>query len=51
MDVKIVDQLPDECPKCQKALEQGYGMMGGGIGVYAYCDDHYDTLYKVFDQE
>lgn len=25
------------CPKCSEALEQGYGMMGGGVGSYSFC--------------
>lgn len=25
------------CPSCGGPIEQGYGLMGGGIGVYEYC--------------
>lgn len=25
------------CPSCGSELEHGYGLMGGGIGVYEYC--------------
>ena len=30
----------EECPKCHKmTLLLGYGLAGGGIGVYNYCED------------
>jgi hypothetical protein len=38
------DQQPDndmdKCPHCGKDLEYGYGLAGGGIGPYAYCEEH-----------
>lgn len=27
----------DYCPHCGTPLESGYGMAGGGMGVYMYC--------------
>jgi hypothetical protein len=28
----------DKCPKCgNESIEGGYGLAGGGIGVYLYC--------------
>jgi len=27
----------DRCPKCGGELEQGFGLAGGGYGVYTYC--------------
>lgn len=27
-----------QCPKCGKEMECGYGLAGGGIGVYFYCE-------------
>ncbi len=34
--------LPDaglaKCPACGGDLQDGYGMAGGGFGVYQYCD-------------
>lgn len=37
----------DECPKCHRmTLQCGYGLAGGGMGVYFYCEDdacgHFD---------
>ena len=37
---------PDVCPKCSGELEQGYGMAGGGMGVYTYCPRCGDILSK-----
>jgi hypothetical protein len=30
------DQI-EPCPKCGGETETGYGMAGGGMGIYAYC--------------
>lgn len=27
----------DRCPKCGGDLEDGFGLAGGGFGVYQYC--------------
>jgi len=27
----------DRCPRCGGELEQGFGLAGGGFGVYTYC--------------
>lgn len=29
-----------KCPICGVMLESGYGMAGGGMGVYEYCNQH-----------
>ncbi len=29
---------PEKCPKCGADTEMGYGLMGGGMGPYWYCD-------------
>ncbi len=39
-DSAIPENGPDTCPTCGKELEAGYGMAGGGMGVYMYCPDH-----------
>jgi hypothetical protein len=31
--------------------EMGYGLAGGGIGVYEYCTECYTILHKTQDQE
>jgi hypothetical protein len=31
--------MVEQCPKCrQMTLLAGYGLMGGGIGFYWFCD-------------
>lgn len=35
----ILPHSADECPKCGAELIHGYGIMGGGIGAYALCDN------------
>jgi hypothetical protein len=36
------DGLPefqeDCCPKCKGPVQVGFGLAGGGYGVYSYCD-------------
>jgi hypothetical protein len=40
------------CPKCGKEMEQGYGLAGGGIGVYFYCEtEGCDGFIKFQDLE
>jgi hypothetical protein len=30
----------ERCPKCHElSLQMGYGLTGGGIGPYQYCDN------------
>jgi hypothetical protein len=31
------EPLLDICPKCGTETEQGFGLAGGGYGVYVYC--------------
>ncbi len=35
----IAEQEGDTCPKCGGELDMGYGMAGGGMGVYEYCTE------------
>lgn len=40
------------CEKCNKEMQSGYGLAGGGIGVYFYCDtEGCDTFHKFQDPE
>lgn len=37
------DELPevgehDACPQCGGELQTGFGLAGGGFGVYTYCE-------------
>jgi hypothetical protein len=39
------------CPKCGGELEQGYGLAGGGCGVYTFCTvDGCDFFDKTQDR-
>lgn len=41
------EPLLDICPKCKKPTEQGFGLAGGGYGVYVYCPtDECDYFVK-----
>lgn len=31
------EPLLDVCPKCKARTEPGFGLAGGGYGVYVYC--------------
>ena len=43
----------EQCPKCgNKTVEMGYGLAGGGIGVYEYCTtEGCDYFHKTPDPE
>lgn len=45
--------MKDKCPKCgNESVEFGYGLAGGGIGVYSYCTtDGCDYFDKTPDPE
>lgn len=31
---------PEKCPRCRSIrIEAGYGLAGGGMGVYKWCED------------
>jgi hypothetical protein len=47
------DQDNDNCPLCgNDTLDMGYGLAGGGIGVYFYCTtDGCDQFDKTPDPE
>lgn len=45
-DPLIPDAMPDECPKCHVPPEIGFGLAGGGMGVYSYCPNCGDMLSK-----
>lgn len=35
----VVDELPDECPRCgSDDMVFGYGLAGGGFGSYLACE-------------
>ena len=38
------------CPTCGKPAETGFGLAGGGYGIYSYCPEH-GTLTKSTTEE
>lgn len=46
-DKDLPNNIPDECPKCKVPAEQGFGMAGGGMGVYSFCPKCGQMLGKV----
>lgn len=46
-DKDLPDHCPDECPDCKIPAESGFGMAGGGMGVYTYCPQCNKMLGKV----
>ena len=38
----------NQCPHCGTELEAGYGLAGGGMGVYTFCPN--ETCGKYFDK-
>lgn len=46
-DPSIPGSGPDQCPKCKVEAESGFGLAGGGYGVYTYCPKCGAILSKV----
>lgn len=42
----ILDRQVENCPKCNTTLEQGFGLAGGGFGVYGYCPTCERVVWK-----
>ena len=37
----------EKCPKCGSWIGHGYGLMGGGMGAYKFCNsDECDWFWK-----
>jgi len=43
----VPEQGPDICPDCKIPAEGGFGLAGGGYGVYNYCPQCFRILSKV----
>ena len=43
----IPDVCPDVCPDCGTEAEKGFGLAGGGMGVYSFCPKCEKMLGKV----
>lgn len=49
---EVADPPEDNCPKCKAPIQTGYGLAGGGIGVYFYCEtEGCDFFHKIQDEE
>ena len=46
----ILDRQVHECPTCKGPLETGYGMAGGGMGGYGYCEKCERIVWKCSDE-
>jgi hypothetical protein len=42
----ILDRQVENCPKCATLLEDGFGMAGGGFGVYGFCPKCERVIWK-----
>jgi len=43
----IPEYLQDmPCPKCGKPATDGFGLAGGGFGIYNYCEDCGEVVSK-----
>lgn len=49
-DIKDVEH-DGTCPTCSDELVTGYGLAGGGIGVYEYCERCRKVVSKTPDPE
>jgi hypothetical protein len=50
--VTAVDKkLPEVCPKCGSKTLIGYGLAGGGVGVYVACDGDTDCDFFMKRQD
>lgn len=45
------DEPMNPCPRCGAETEMGYGLAGGGCGVYLWCDVCQDVVSKTQDEE
>jgi hypothetical protein len=43
----IPEAGPTHCPECKVEAECGFGMAGGGMGVYTYCPSCGKMLSKI----
>jgi hypothetical protein len=48
---EILDRQVEACPRCGGGLQQGFGLAGGGFGVYGYCDPCGRVVWKCVIKE
>jgi hypothetical protein len=39
------------CPKCGGKTQTGFGLAGGGYGVYAFCDSCGEVVSKTLEED
>lgn len=42
----VLDHQVENCPTCNTHLETSFGLAGGGMGVYGYCDKCERVIWK-----
>ena len=47
----ILDRQVENCPTCGSTLETGYGLAGGGMGVYGFCDPCGKIVWKCVTED
>lgn len=47
----ILDHQVDECPTCKGPITDGFGLAGGGCGVYGYCEKCERIIWKCVVEE
>jgi predicted RNA-binding Zn-ribbon protein involved in translation (DUF1610 family) len=48
-DAGVLDVQSEFCTSCGGPLEIGYGLMGGGMGVYGVCPACEQVIWKCQD--
>jgi hypothetical protein len=51
MSIEEERLVRQQCPQCGADLVMGYGLAGGGIGPYLYCDDCGEYFDKFQDPD
>lgn len=47
----ILDYQVEDCPTCGTKVEDGFGLAGGGFGVYGYCSKCKRVVWKCSVEE
>lgn len=47
----ILDHQVEACPTCKGELFEGFGLAGGGFGIYGYCDACSKVVWKCVSEE
>jgi hypothetical protein len=51
VDEGILDHQVENCPTCNGALEESFGLAGGGFGIYGYCSTCERIVWKCVTEE